>query len=225
MKIGIAQINTTVGALDGNTRKILDTYQQLCDNGADLVLTPELAVAGYPPRDLLLRSRFLADCAESVRGIAAATGAVPLAVGFPERNEGPGRPAFNAVAWCCDGKIQRVFRKSLLPTYDVFDEDRYFEPSEPDRPIHFGGRTIAVSICEDLWHGLDGQRYSHRADPVEKIAEWKPDKREFFFTNGKWYFLRDGYFRSKQGFEITVDSKGKITHICYKMKWDESTSK
>ncbi len=175
MKIGIAQINTTVGAIRSNTEKILTSYRELRGRGASLVLTPELAIAGYPPRDLLLRRRFLADCADALEEIAAATDEVPLVVGFPESNDGPGRPAFNAAAWCADGRVQRVFRKSLLPTYDVFDEDRYFEPSNPESPVHYAGKRIAVTICEDLWHGLDGQRYSHRSDPVEEIARWKPD--------------------------------------------------
>ncbi|MGE9289576.1 MAG: nitrilase-related carbon-nitrogen hydrolase, partial [Puniceicoccales bacterium] len=175
MKIGIAQINTTVGALGPNTEKILRAYRELLEKGAELVLTPELAIAGYPPRDLLLRRRFLSECAARLQEIAAATSEIPLVVGFPEANPGPGRAAFNAAAWCADGKVQKIFRKSLLPTYDVFDEDRYFEPSEPEGPILFQGKRIAVSICEDLWYGLDGQRYAHRPDPVEQIARWEPD--------------------------------------------------
>ena len=175
MNIGIAQINTTVGALGSNAGMILGSYERLCRRGADLVLTPELAVAGYPPRDLLLRRRFLEDCAETLAGIAAQTGPQPLVVGFPEANHGAGRAAFNAAAWCADGRVQRVFRKSLLPTYDVFDEDRYFEPSTPAEPFSFAGKRIAVSICEDLWFGQADQRYSDRPDPVEAIASFRPD--------------------------------------------------
>ncbi|MBC2604127.1 NAD+ synthase [Puniceicoccus vermicola] len=175
MKIGIAQINTTVGALRSNTEKILNAYRELREQGAELVITPELAVAGYPPRDLLLRGRFLADCRDLLQEIAAATTEVPLVVGFPEENRGPGRAAYNSAAWCAEGKVQKVIRKSLLPTYDVFDEDRYFEPAPPEGPILFRGKRIAVSICEDLWYGLDGQRYSHRPDPVEHFAQWGPD--------------------------------------------------
>jgi len=175
MKIGIAQINTTVGALRANADLILAAYRELRGKGADLVLSPELAIAGYPPRDLLFRKRFLADCAELLEEIASHTDSTPLIVGFPEANTGPGRAAFNAAAWCCDGGIHRVIRKSLLPSYDVFDEDRYFEPVEPETPIQFAGKRIAVSICEDLWHGQDGQRYSHRPNPVDAYARWKPD--------------------------------------------------
>jgi len=175
MKIGIAQINTTVGALEANASLVLDAYRRLTAEGADLVVTPEMAVAGYPPRDLLLRRRFLEDCARTLEQIASGTGAEPLVVGFPERNPGPGRPAFNAAAWCEAGEVRRVFRKSLLPTYDVFDEDRYFEPSEPGEPVRLGDRRIAVTICEDLWYGQDGQRYAHRPDPAESLRRMNPD--------------------------------------------------
>ncbi len=175
MKIGIAQINTIVGDLSGNADKILRSYRILRDRGAELVLSSELSVAGYPPRDLLLRDRFLRDCGETVDRIASETSDIPLLVGFPEQNDGPGRPARNSAAWCAEGKVCTVFRKSLLPTYDVFDEDRYFEPAEPSPPIEFAGKRIAVSICEDLWYGIDGQRYSHRPDPLNGFRAMKPD--------------------------------------------------
>jgi len=175
MKIGIAQINTTVGALRSNSEKILRAYQDLCDQGAELVLTPELAITGYPPRDLLLRGRFLRDCADRLHELASAASSVPLVIGFPEQNTGPGRPAFNAAAWCAGNQVQRIFRKCLLPTYDVFDEDRYFESAEPEPPILFKGKKVAVTICEDLWHGLDGQRYSRQANPLDGISDSKPD--------------------------------------------------
>ncbi|MEM0966964.1 MAG: NAD+ synthase [Verrucomicrobiota bacterium] len=175
MKIGIAQINTTVGSLAANRTKILDAYQKLVAKGAELVVTPELAVSGYPPRDLLLRKRFLEDCANIVDSLAKEAGPTPLVVGFPQINHGCGRPSFNSAAWCANGEIERIFRKSLLPTYDVFDEDRYFEPAEPSVPILFQDRRIIVSICEDLWFGHDGQRYSRRTDPVEFFAKEKPN--------------------------------------------------
>ncbi len=175
MRIGIAQINTTVGDLDDNARIILSSYHALRGEGADLVVTPELALAGYPPRDLLLRERFLNDCSQRLHQIAGETGETPLVVGFPARNTGPGRPAFNAAAWCAGGKVQALFRKSLLPTYDVFDEDRYFEPSVPSPPVLFKGKRVAVSICEDLWYGWDGQHYTHRPDPLEALRAMAPD--------------------------------------------------
>lgn len=175
MKIGIAQINTTVGDLSGNTEKILRSYESLRNQGAELVVGSELSVAGYPPRDLLLRKRFLHDCSKALEKIAAQTTEIPLLVGFPEENTGLGRPAYNTAAWCEAGKVRTVVRKSLLPTYDVFDEDRYFEPAEPSPPISFQGKQIAVSICEDLWYGIDGQRYSHRSDPLDALKAMEPD--------------------------------------------------
>ena len=135
MRLGLAQINTTVGDLAGNRRRILDAYRALAAQGAELVVFPELAVCGYPPRDLLFKRRFVSDVESALAEIAAAVGDVPALVGFVETNPtGEGRPFFNAAALCHRGEVAAVARKCLLPTYDVFDEDRYFEPAlQPGR--------------------------------------------------------------------------------------------
>ena len=152
MRIGLAQINGIVGDLAGNRRRILDAYQGLVAQGAQLVLFPELAVCCYPPRDLLFRQRFIADVEAATREIAAGIGEVPAVVGTIEANRsGTGRPAYNAAAFCHRGKIVTSARKCLLPTYDVFDEDRYFEPAAEPRIIEFAGRKIGLTICEDIW--------------------------------------------------------------------------
>ena len=172
MKIGIAQINTTVGDLSGNKALILDAYRQLREQGAELVLFPELAVCGYPPRDLLFKSRFVPDTVATLKAIAAET-TVPALVGFVENRPGAsqGRPFHNAVAWCADGKIQHIARKSLLPSYDVFDEERYFEPAEGPSVVEWQGWRIGITICEDIWNHRDiptGRRYCE--DPVADLA-------------------------------------------------------
>lgn len=152
MQIGVAQINTIVGDLAGNREKILAAYQQLSAGGADLVIFPELAVCGYPPRDLLFKRRFVPDMEESLVEIAAQVGEIPALIGFVETKPGNrGRPYFNAAAWCRNGEIEEVCRKCLLPSYDVFDEDRYFASTRHPKVISFAGKKIGVTICEDIW--------------------------------------------------------------------------
>src|SRR6187549_78537 len=129
MKIGLAQINTTVGDLAGNHRRIQTAYQALVEQGAELVITPELALTGYPPQDLVFKSRFVPLNLVALADLHAAVGEVPLIVGFIDVNPGPGQSFHNATAVLQHDKPTRKFHKSLLPTYDVFDEDRYFEPA------------------------------------------------------------------------------------------------
>ena len=178
MRLGFAQLNPTVGDLRGNIRQILDAYAQRVAQGAELVIFPELAVCGYPPRDLLFKRRFVPDAAESLAEIAAAVGAVPALIGTVEANTtGRGRPFFNSAAFCYRGKIGAVARKCLLPTYDVFDEDRYFEPAQQPTVIEHAGRRIGITICEDIWtHPMLSTRrlYSGRT-PVEQLADQRCD--------------------------------------------------
>ncbi|MDD2764802.1 MAG: NAD+ synthase [Opitutaceae bacterium] len=178
MRLGLAQINSTVGDLAGNCRRIIDAYRTLTARGTELVLFPELAVSGYPPRDLLFKRRFVPDVESTLAEIAAATGEVPALVGFVETNAGgQGRSFFNAAAWCHRGEVAFVARKCLLPTYDVFDEDRYFEPAPAPRVIDFAGRRIGVTICEDIWTHpmLSTRRLYHGLDPVRQLAEQRCD--------------------------------------------------
>ena len=173
MRIGLAQLNPTVGDLAGNLRRLLSAYHELVAAGADLVLTPELAVCGYPPRDLLLRRRFLHDVENTTAELAAATGAVPLLVGTVLANPwSTGRRAFNAAAFCHHGRVQQIAKKCLLPTYDVFDEDRYFEPAHAPTVIVHAGRRIGVTICEDIWaNAAPGDQRLHASDPVARLRD------------------------------------------------------
>jgi NAD+ synthase (glutamine-hydrolysing) len=178
MRIGLAQINTTVGDLSGNTRRILDAYRALVSDGAEVVVFPELAVSGYPPRDLLFKRRFVTDVESALAEIAAAIGDVPALVGFVETNTtGTGRPFHNAAAWCRRGEVALIARKCLLPTYDVFDEDRYFEPATEPRTVDFGGRRIGITICEDIWTHpmISTRRLYNGLDPVQQLAAQKCD--------------------------------------------------
>lgn len=172
MKVGLAQINTIVGDLPGNRKKILAAYEELAGKGADLVVFPELAVTGYPPRDLLFKSAFVPDNLKSLDVIARATGKVPALVGFVQPNPAEkGRRFYNAAAWCERGKIRHVARKCLLPTYDVFDEDRYFEAASEPLCVSWKGWRIGITLCEDIWTGpiIDTSRY-YATDPLASFA-------------------------------------------------------
>src|SRR5437764_1207188 len=128
MKVALAQLNPMVGDIAGNEAKILAAYRRGVDAGADIVACPELSLTGYPPRDLLLKKRFVAQNLAALNRLAAATGQTALLVGFVGENAfRPGREVTNAVALLQNGKIVASRAKTLLPSYDVFDEDRYFE--------------------------------------------------------------------------------------------------
>ncbi len=172
MKCALAQINTTVGDCAGNAARILGAYQRGLAAGADIVLVPELAIAGYPPRDLLLRKRFLDENRRALDQLALATGRTGLLVGYVERNEHrPGRETVNAVALLQNGRVLASRGKTLLPTYDVFDEDRYFEPAEENAPVEFNGRRVGLTICEDLWNDEEFWRdRRYRRNPAEDLV-------------------------------------------------------
>lgn len=177
MRIGIAQINTTVGDIQGNTNLIIKAYQQLCNQGAELVVLPELVITGYPPRDLLFKQRFVPDNEQALLKIAGITENIPILLGFVESNSSKnGRNFFNAAAWCRGSQVYKIFRKSLLPSYDVFDEDRYFEPATGPECIQFKGHKIGVTICEDIWtHPNIETRHRYNSDPLKILAEEKVD--------------------------------------------------
>ncbi len=152
MKIALAQLDTTVGDLRGNCARILDFYRRGAAAGADLVMTPEMAVTGYPPRDLLAKHRFVDDNLRALDELATQVGPTALLVGHVDFNsKRPGRDYVNAVALIRNGRIVDRRRKMLLPTYDVFDEDRYFEPADSNTVIDFDGHRLGLTICEDIW--------------------------------------------------------------------------
>jgi len=172
MKIALLQVNPTVGDLAGNAGLILDALRRAAEAGADLAVTPELALVGYLPRDLLLSAGFVRKSWETLDAFARdARTLPPVLVGLPEPNPSDeGRPLYNCAALVRGGCVDQRFRKSLLPTYDVFDEDRYFEPFHGAQTLELGGRRIGVSICEDIWNDRDfwkRRRYHH--DPIEEL--------------------------------------------------------
>ncbi|NNK91716.1 MAG: NAD+ synthase, partial [Acidimicrobiia bacterium] len=161
LRVAGAQVNLTVGDIDGNTARILETMEWAESVSADVLLLPELSIPGYPPEDLLLRPGFIADNREALSTIAAASGSVVSIVGFVDTADGrPGRDTddagrrtvANAAALVSGGQVHGVYHKNLLPNYGVFDEQRYFVAgSKPDQVWSIGGVPVGVSICEDLW--------------------------------------------------------------------------
>ncbi|MGA2584747.1 MAG: NAD+ synthase [Tepidisphaeraceae bacterium] len=156
MRIALAQINPVIGDLAANSRKHLDFISKARDAGANLVIFPELSVIGYPPKDLLLKPQFIDDTLAAVKAIADKVRGIDAIVGLAQRNTDPvGRPLRNAAAFLRDGKILSTHFKTLLPTYDVFDESRYFEPGPPGQRgdlVRIGDMLCGLSICEDLWN-------------------------------------------------------------------------
>jgi len=171
MKIGFAQINTTVGDLSGNCELIIGAYQRLAAAGAELVLTPELAITGYPPQDLVFKSRFVPENLAVLEKLHARVGEAALLVGCVDRNEGRGKPFCNAAALLERGKPIRKSYKSLLPTYDVFDEERYFQPASCVEPVDVRGKKIGVTICEDIWTEHYLPRPLYDVEPVRGLVE------------------------------------------------------
>ncbi len=185
MKIALAQINPTIGDLDNNRSRILDFARRAHDRGADLVVFPELAVTGYPPQDLLENPFFKTAVERTLDSIADDVPAdLGVLLGAPVPNPDPvGKPLQNAALLFENGRLQGQVCKTLLPTYDIFDEDRYFEPADERRVIEWRGRRLGVHVCEDMWnvHQPEGFEGSNRyeCDPVAELGDRDPD----FFIN------------------------------------------
>ena len=172
LRVAVAQIDTTVGDFSGNSRKILDGGRRAEEAGADLVLFPELAVCGYPPRDLVERPSFIAETERASARLARASGRSTWIYGTIVRNRGrTGRPIFNAAMAARGGKTIAVYRKRLLPNYDVFDEGRNFEPGDAPLFLRVSGRRVAVTICEDIWN--DKTFWKRPLYPTDPVAELK----------------------------------------------------
>lgn len=176
MKAALAQLNPVVGDIDGNTDKIIPTIQRARDASVDLLVFTELVITGYPPRDLLLKDNFVERNLAALERIITAAKGISVLVGYVKPNEtGQGKPLHNAAALIVDGTLAGTHLKALLPTYDVFDEHRYFEPGRGfdihTVPTPTGPCKIGITICEDLWNDeqFAGQPI-YAMDPVKSLA-------------------------------------------------------
>ncbi len=173
MKIALAQLNYHIGNFEENTTKIISAIQDAKEQRADLVVFAELAIGGYPAKDLLRNRRFLALCDESLQKIAAASQGISCIIGAPQPNNDPeGKALYNAAIFIEDGQIKNICKKSLLPDYDVFDEYRYFEPNRQVSCIDIKGEKVALTICEDLWD--DDASNSYIGDLMDELRKEEP---------------------------------------------------
>lgn len=172
MKIALAQINPLIGDFAGNARKIVAFAREGRSRGADLVVFPELALVGYPPRDLLERPSFIRRSLAHWDTLVQASRHVPILCGAVGINDEPrGKPLHNLALFFHDGRLEAVVKKRLLPTYDVFDEDRYFEPGREPVVVSFKGWRLGLTICEDIWTEADFlPRPLYRVDPVRELS-------------------------------------------------------
>jgi len=172
VKIALAQFNPIVGDIGGNTSRMSELIDRASQAGAQIVVFGELSVVGYPPRDLLRKDGFVSDSVAAVEKLAERCTGITALVGFVRPTPGrTGRTLQNAAAVLSGGRVEQVHVKTLLPTYDVFDETRYFEPGERPRCIEINGRRVALSICEDLWDAEALGRELYGQDPIAMLAE------------------------------------------------------
>lgn len=174
MKIALVQYNFLIGDFDFNKNKIITGIKAAAEAGADLVVFPELALTGYPPRDFLEFEDFIKSCEEGMNEIALHCTGIAAVVGAPSRNTtGKGKPLFNSAWFLNNGKVEYIAHKSLLPNYDVFDEYRYFEPSKGFGSVDYKGKRLVLTICEDIWNTAEVPMYAF--SPLDEVNSISPD--------------------------------------------------
>lgn len=174
MKIFLAQQNYLIGDFENNTSKMLKAIEDAKLQGGDLVVFSELSVCGYPPRDFLHFNDFIEKSVDSIKKIKEAARGIAVLVGAPQKNESDyGKRLYNSAYFLADGNINAVIQKTCLPTYDVFDENRYFEPASQWNIIAYKGKKIAVTICEDIWNL--GENPLYKICPMDQLISQLPD--------------------------------------------------
>lgn len=181
MKVAFAQLNYTIGNFEGNSAKIIANIGKAKNEGADLVIFSELSVTGYYPHDLLEKKEFIKKAENAVLKIAENCIGIAAIIGSPRINENSrGKKLYNSAFFINEGKIQHIQNKTLLPTYDIFDEYRHFEPNRDFNIVEFKGEKIAITICEDLWDELPtanefGKDKLYQISPMEELSKFEPD--------------------------------------------------
>jgi len=214
MKVELAQLNYTIGDFEGNSQKIIDKIHQAKSAGVDLVVFSELSVTGYYPHDLLEKKEFIKKAEDTVAVIASECKGVAALIGAPRINENErGKTLFNSAFLLYDGRVQSVHNKTLLPTYDIFDEYRHFEPNREFQVVEYKRERIAVTICEDLWDEQPtanefGKDKLYSISPMEELAKLKPDfvvnlsASPFSYNQENW--RKDVLIRKAKRFGIPV---------------------
>ncbi len=244
MKIALSQLNFTIGAFDENVNKIVTAIRKARQEKAGMVVFSELAICGYPPLDLLEHRSFIEKCEESVLKIAAECIDIAAIVGGPSVNCNPsGKNLYNSAFLLADGAVQKVFNKTLLPTYDIFDEYRYFEQNTDFSLVRYKGYNIAVTICEDLWFRQPiltgfGKNWLYSVCPMDMLSGLRPDfvinlsaspfsynqeriKSEILIDNARQYGLPIYYVNQVgahaelifDGGSMAVDVRGRIKRM------------
>lgn len=172
MRIALAQTNPTIGDFERNMAKMKDAINRSKNSHCDLVIFPELAIMGYPPRDLLEKEDFVQSNIEALNGLMKGSEGIGVICGFVDRNTSDvGKPLYNSAVFFHDSNIILKVHKRLLPFYDVFDETRYFEPGPPTSPVTFNKRRIGITICEDIWTNGVFKRRLYPSDPVQELVK------------------------------------------------------
>ena len=241
MKIALAQLDYHIGNFLDNTTNIVLEVKKAQQSEVDLIVFSELSVCGYPPLDLLERREFITKCETEVRRIARICTDIGVIVGAPTINtDSSGKLLYNSAYFLYDGQVKQVFHKSLLPTYDIFDEYRYFEPNSEFKVLEFKGKRIAVTICEDLWDEQPvenefARRRLYTLNPMEELYQQNPDfivniaaspfshtrteiKKSIFLNKAKRYKLPVIYVNQTggqtqlifEGGSMAIDSSGRI---------------
>ncbi len=175
MKVSIAQLNFIIGDYDGNTKKMIQSIQSAKENGADIVCFSELATCGYPPRDFLEFDDFIGLSEQAIQRLSEHSHDIGIVVGAPSRNCKPeGKDLFNSAYFLYNGEVQFVQHKTLLPTYDIFDEYRYFEPAKSWNTFVFRGKKIALTVCEDIWD-INTDNPLYNVVPLDEMMKDSPD--------------------------------------------------
>ena len=249
MKVALAQLNFTIGDFEGNARKIIGSIHRAKNEGADLVVFSELSVTGYYPHDLLEKKEFIQKSELTVSEIAKQCKGIAAIIGSPRINENDkGKQLYNSALFLNDGKIEYIQDKTLLPTYDIFDEYRHFEPNQKFGIVGYKNEKIALTICEDLWDELPtasefARDKLYRISPIEELVKLNPDfivnisaspfsynqeqwRKNVLVNKAKKYALPILYVNQVgaqtelifDGGSVYIDSKG---NICNELKYFE----
>ncbi len=175
MKIAVAQLNYHIGNFEGNLQKMLDAVTQAKEQKADIVIFGELSTCGYPPRDFLEFDDFILKCEDCVNRLAKESNNIAIVVGSPVKNPVPeGKDLYNSALFLYEGEIKQMQHKALLPTYDIFDEYRYFEPASEFKVVEFKGKKIALTVCEDIWD-VGNENPLYVISPLDEMKDQHPD--------------------------------------------------